>query len=589
MLLPLLLASTVCAGPLTTARPTDTGAALRNPGVGWVLHYYDNIPTNYGSRLAPSDTVDEFPGLSVVYLRIPWSYVQPAEDVFCWSVLDAPLQRWKAVGVQAAFRISCSESWMRWATPEWVHEAGAQGYNFTPGREDPDGPYWEPDYDDPVFLEKLEAFLAAFAARYDGDPDVAFVDVGSYGVWGEGHLWASTGRTYPPSTLIRHIDLHRKYFTRTLLVANDDWGGQGEGIIEHAQAAGLGLRDDSIMVQPPPNSYFNGAMAQAFWPTVPTILESEHYGPSVERGAWGDGSKYIEAMEEYHASLASIHWWPDEFLAECRPLIDAMNLRLGYRLLPVEVSWPESLTIGEALPLTWSWRNAGVAPCYAGGWPAITLTDAAGGLAAVYVDEGLDVGALPVGAPGEVLPVESSASFAPAFNLAAGRYDVWVSVGDRFGTPRYELALPDGQAKRYRLGSLQIRGDYDVRIGELRAQGDGWQLPVDWTLYEPQPGTSPFGHFDGADGQIAHATGWDEARGALFAAGGPASVPLWFTVPEAMRGQSFEFYIGLFRPARLGQADERLWPDRGRPDRRVHVGRVEIDAAGGVTLTRAAD
>ena len=81
---------------------------------------------------------------------------------------------------------------MRYATPEWVQAAGAKGYNFTVGKGvDENGPFWEPDYNDPVFLEKLDHFLGAMARRYDGNPNVAFIDVGSFGVWGEGHTWAS--------------------------------------------------------------------------------------------------------------------------------------------------------------------------------------------------------------------------------------------------------------------------------------------------------------------------------------------------------------------------------------------------------------
>ena len=46
-------------------------------------------------------------------------------------------------------------------------EAGAKGGYFRSGQEvGPDGP-WEPVFDDPVFLAKLDKFLAAFAARYD--------------------------------------------------------------------------------------------------------------------------------------------------------------------------------------------------------------------------------------------------------------------------------------------------------------------------------------------------------------------------------------------------------------------------------------
>ena len=44
-------------------------------------------------------------------------------------------------------------------------EAGAKGGFYRSGQAvGPDGP-WEPVFDDPVFLAKLDKFLAAFAAR----------------------------------------------------------------------------------------------------------------------------------------------------------------------------------------------------------------------------------------------------------------------------------------------------------------------------------------------------------------------------------------------------------------------------------------
>jgi len=136
---------------MTVVRPTDTGEALVNPGMGWGFHYYSNVPTNYGSKLAPADTLDDFPGLSHVYLRIPWSYLEPEESKFDWSVLDIPAQRWIDKGKQIALRISCSESWMRYATPQWVEQAGAKGYNFTVGKGvDEDGPFWKLSFDSPV-------------------------------------------------------------------------------------------------------------------------------------------------------------------------------------------------------------------------------------------------------------------------------------------------------------------------------------------------------------------------------------------------------------------------------------------------------
>ena len=77
-----------------TAALQDHGRALVNPGMGWTMHFYSNILTNYGSQLEPSDTLDDFPGLSTVYLRVPWAFLEPEEGEFVWELLDTPAQRW---------------------------------------------------------------------------------------------------------------------------------------------------------------------------------------------------------------------------------------------------------------------------------------------------------------------------------------------------------------------------------------------------------------------------------------------------------------------------------------------------------------
>ncbi len=67
----------------------DTGEALVNPDMGWTMHFYSNIISNYGSKLEPSDTLDDFPGLSTVYLslqrifrlRTSWLYMTKRLDV----------------------------------------------------------------------------------------------------------------------------------------------------------------------------------------------------------------------------------------------------------------------------------------------------------------------------------------------------------------------------------------------------------------------------------------------------------------------------------------------------------------------------
>jgi Domain of unknown function (DUF4832)/Beta-galactosidase len=456
-------------------RPADTGAALVNPGMGWTLHYYSNMIENYGSKLEPSDTLDDWPGLSTIYLRVPWSYLEPKEGEFNWSLLDTPAQRWIAKGKAVAFRISCSESWIRYATPRWVHDAGAKGTEFDFGKGPrAGGALWDPDYLDPVFLAKLDHFLAAMARRYDGNPNVAFIDVGSFGMWGEGHTGFSS-RLNEEQTLAvvkRHIDLHKKHFTHTLLCISDDVAGSSKPgrhfpAMDYALSQGVTLRDDSILVQPPPYSWYHAEMAEEFWPKLPVILEHEHYGGSKARKAWS-GDLLVKSVEDYHASYMSIHWWPREELRENVEPVARINARLGYRIQLREASWPEEARIGEPIGVESSWANAGVAPCYGGGYWALTLKDSKAGIVSVNVDDRFDVKTLKVGPPGEapVERVKSSFTVAlrhvdPVGNHAPpahpGTYDVYASVGTLDGTPRIALPLPDGDGqRRYKLGQIRL-------------------------------------------------------------------------------------------------------------------------------------
>ena len=213
----------------TIVHPEDHGKALLNPGMGWVFHHFDNSIHAYGPPLGPEYAGEGFPGLDVAYLRLGWSYLEPEEGKFNWSVVDTVAQRYIKQGHKIALRLTCFESEIRFATPRWVKDAGAKGYWWIYGKgrvdtgDDPKA-RWEPDYEDPVFLEKLERFLAAAGERYDGRSplakSVAFVDVGSIGIWGEGN---PVSRRYDASMYKRHIDLHRKYFPNTLLAAQDDW------------------------------------------------------------------------------------------------------------------------------------------------------------------------------------------------------------------------------------------------------------------------------------------------------------------------------------------------------------------------------
>ncbi|MCU0785475.1 MAG: DUF4832 domain-containing protein [Verrucomicrobia bacterium] len=343
--------------------------------------------------------------------------------------------------------------------------SGAKGTFWNSGEgPDPDGKAWDPFFDDPVFLKKLDRFLAAAAARYDGNSNVEFIDVGTYGLWGEGHTHGSSQQDRF-DVKKRHIDLHLKHFKKTQLCISDDFAGHDRPgarfpITDYALSKGVTLRDDSILVQPAPRAWYHAEMAQAFWPKFPVILEHQHYGNSKQRQAW-DPDLLLRSVEDYHASFMSIHWWPRELLEENREVINQINLRMGYRLHPVEVTGSKSVEIGKPFQVRWTWVNKGVAPCYPGGFPALTLKDQAGGIVAVLTDERFNLRDLKTGPAGNSPAKTLQSTFTVGLiapTTQPGTVDVFVSVGERDGTPRIALPLPgdDGQ-RRYRLGSLNLK------------------------------------------------------------------------------------------------------------------------------------
>ncbi len=453
-------------------RPQDHGRALINPCMGWTLHYYSDLIENYGSELAPSDTVDDFPGIGAVYLRLPWAFLEPEEGKFTWETFDTPAQRWIDNGQQVCLRVTAMESWMYHATPRWVFEAGAKGY-------DVNGVIFEPEYEDPVFLEKVENFVRAMALRYDGNPNVAFIDIGHFGMWGEGHTVRTSpvhGRTWGIETQKKFIDLYCRHFKRTQLCISDDYAGPTEPgfrfpIMDYAFSKGVTMRDDSLLVSRPPEQWYHADMAQLFWPEMPVILEHAQYGHALEWGTW-DSDLLVRSIEEYHASYMSIHWFPYEQLEGTREAVDRINRRIGYRLRCEEVRWPETVDIGEEFEIVSTLSNAGVAPCYAGGYLCYTLKDKKGGIVAVLVDESFDVRDLKVGPEDAVPSFELRSRFrvAPKFTdrttdsyrkFAPGTYDLFVSVGRRDGTPLYRLPYgrEDGK-RRYFLGEITMSGGF---------------------------------------------------------------------------------------------------------------------------------
>ncbi|WP_344839885.1 CBM35 domain-containing protein, partial [Actinocorallia longicatena] len=116
-----------------------------------------------------------------------------------WSPVDAALNESASYGNQVAMRF-----YLEYPGGSGTHPANAIPHCFDGHVAYRTNAYWgttSPDYDNAYLLTALQNFIAAFGARYDGDPRVGFIHTGLVGLWGEWHTWPydtdTSGDTYP--------------------------------------------------------------------------------------------------------------------------------------------------------------------------------------------------------------------------------------------------------------------------------------------------------------------------------------------------------------------------------------------------------
>ncbi len=322
----------------------DDRTVLKNPHKGWYWHFIDNGygRENYRQNIEAGDYMEDFPGLNHIYLRFDWGDIEYEEGKLDWSYIDSIMDEWGKQGYKFAFRICTYEGAggplsLRFATPKWVYDAGAKGLEL-------DGNRLEPVYSDPVYLDKLENFMKKYGEKFNGDDRVEFIDIGTFGTWGESHTGNGSNTIYPNEVIYKHIELHAKYFPDKYLMLNDDMVGHRisepeadkRKIVEYAKTLGCGGRDDSICVDFYSRTFgYNTIRSPHFydqlWKDAPVDLEFEHYTAVVAKpDVYKNGFPFIEALRRSHATYAGFHGLPRPWLRDHYAITDYLANRLGY-------------------------------------------------------------------------------------------------------------------------------------------------------------------------------------------------------------------------------------------------------------------
>jgi hypothetical protein len=330
--------------------------------------------------------------------------------------LDTLISEWADAGKQFAFGVMCANSHgPEYTTPKWVFDAGAQFRRVTLTPQDSShgvpGDKIVPEFDDPVFLAELKSFVSALGKRYDGKPKLAFVDIRSYGNWGEGHLHPFGGTPISGQALRAHINMHRDVFKRTLLIL--PWGiPDYSDVYDWAVSRGIGMRRDGICG----NS--DGRETARCLGKVPAVFEFfGSYEYLKERGwwagktQWGHGYRLVDCVERGSPSYISMSLWgrkSQTFLDAERPLIERLANRMGYHLVIAKAEVPRRIRAGAPVTLTITWENRGVAYLHVPCRVALALLDGDSRVLARAWAEGSDPRRL---APGQTVQERLSATF----------------------------------------------------------------------------------------------------------------------------------------------------------------------------------
>ncbi|MCY3020046.1 MAG: DUF4832 domain-containing protein [Planctomycetota bacterium] len=353
-----LSAAAQCQEVIVT--PDESDEILANPGMGWETFHCTSKRDKSLPPWIPS---------TVHYARWGWGELEPAPGKIDYAFLDKVLKETHDSGQALAFRVMCcSTSLNQPYHPKWLKEAG--------GRElqadyEGHGPFPIPDMDDPIVLKAHLDFVARLGEKYDGHPDIAHVDLGSVGWWGEWHLSGSKNcKMTADENCLKVVNTYLSAFKKTPLLMLIG-GGRS---LKYATGHGTGWRADCLGDMGGFSKTWSHMLkGYPFWVKEAGIQEAWRTAPVAWESGW-DMRKWVQEgwplryIFNYalacHASVLNNKSAPLPQGDNVRPELERFLRRLGYRLVLKELKHPAEVKAGEPLAITMKWQNTGSAPCY---------------------------------------------------------------------------------------------------------------------------------------------------------------------------------------------------------------------------------
>ncbi len=312
-----------------------------------------------------------------------WNKLNPAKGVYDWTELEKLLNALAEHNMGYALRVlPYTPSFIKsdfppqedydW-TPPFVYEMGAKKIQID--LRGTEYHAYAPVWDDSIYIWAAKEFAKALAEKYDGDPRIEYIDVRTFGEWGEWHTSHMLGSVIPADPVLKDmLDYYASVFKKTQLVLPSNGFGD---VYTHALDLGITKRDDGFIGIPGrPDT-----LLRAYNANLPTIAENiAGYKTMLANDDLIPGGtqkwtaeRWVDAITTAHLTYYVLDQDNDcgyYFYKDNKALADSMSKVIGYNftvtraeLLAVTVA---NTATGDAATntLNITVKNTGVAPCF---------------------------------------------------------------------------------------------------------------------------------------------------------------------------------------------------------------------------------
>lgn len=344
---------------------------VSNPLKGWVC---------WGENL------EEGKGVFLAYVPIYWNALEPQKGRYDFKALEDQFHfaQWKEKGTRLILRVVADSPSQegKMQIPQWLYdEIQGDGTWY----ENEYGRGFSPNYENAVFQKAHTRLLQALGERYNADAQIAYIQLGSLGHWGEWHVNQASGiRKFPDTTVTdQYVEDYVKAFPDKKLLMRRPYG-----VVSLYQ---MGLYNDSFGEEEPHRQWIswirdgyvsdqNGqelSGAPGFWEEAPSGGEIASYHEIAWYFSPEQYQKTLSFIRESHTTFLGPHI-PHEKEMEPVEWENAIRCQqeMGYCFTIEKASLVHRR--GKDYELRLNWKNIGIAPFY-GDWKVrVALRDDSG-------------------------------------------------------------------------------------------------------------------------------------------------------------------------------------------------------------------